>query len=309
MKTLLMSYNEQRDELQHQLDAAKTVEQAVKIIQDFLYQLERQYVGNLTKLQIRLARPLFEVLRLSINGLTSASETDVWKLDRMLPARSRSGLGASFWLRMLEAVIYIGFLVGLVFIVMNNHDLVLWGVIAVVLLLCGLRLYTYLYQKKSASQRDDSSPPDDTRVTVRVDSTDLLRQLEEALITIEQTLFKLEDIIKDIIRELSHSGLEAYTDVLELLQNLAGAALRKNAQLALAKAEEVSMVLDRCGIKVVKYQPTTNAATEAAAHHWFEFVPDIHDDAKGYTTLIPALIKAENSTLLLPGQVAEPLKR
>src|SRR5437870_2513811 len=134
MKTLLMSYNEQRNELQRQLDAAQTLEQAVKIVQDFLDQLERHYVGDLTELQIRFARPLFEVLRLSINGIISASKTNVWMPYRERPAQPLLGLRASFWLRSLEAVIYVGFLVGLVFIVMNHHDPVIWGVIAIVLL-------------------------------------------------------------------------------------------------------------------------------------------------------------------------------
>lgn len=304
MKTLLMSYNEQRNELQHQLDAAETLEQAVKIVQDFLHQLERQYVGNLTELQIRLARPLFEVLRLSINAITSATKTKIWMPYREQPTRSRFQFHAGFWLRLVEAVIYVGFLVGLVFIVVNNHDPFIWGVIAVVLLLCSLRLYTYFSQRKSASKGDTSSQPDDTRVSIQVDSLHLLRQLEQALTTIEQALLKLKDT-----KETSLSGLEAYTEVLELLQNLTAAASRGNAQLALARAEETSMVLEGCGIKVEEYQPTTDLTADAVVRRRFEFVPDIHDNAQGYTTLIPALIKAENNHVLRRGRVATPPKR
>jgi hypothetical protein len=72
MKTLITLFGKERNQLETEIDKATNLEQVVQLVQSRLDNLERNYIGELSVAQVRLASFFLDTLRQSIATLTAA---------------------------------------------------------------------------------------------------------------------------------------------------------------------------------------------------------------------------------------------
>ncbi|NEQ71219.1 MAG: hypothetical protein F6K21_38205, partial [Symploca sp. SIO2D2] len=69
MKTLLTLFSKERSELQTAIDKTTSPEQVVRLVQSRLDNLEKNYIGELSIAQVRLASFFLDAVRQSIGTL------------------------------------------------------------------------------------------------------------------------------------------------------------------------------------------------------------------------------------------------
>lgn len=289
MRTLLTLFGKERSELQTEINQATSIKQVIKLVQNRIDSLEKNYVGELSVTQVRQVNFFLETLRQSLFALTAANQTKSELEPQLTQAASTPN---NFILKLLQAIICIGILVSLFSLTKTNLEA--WMPILLISVLIGLEAALYLNKSNQSTSSVAVAEPESI---VQVDSQILLDNLASALNTIDIAVAQVEEV------NLSHSsnGLEDLTEILDILQRLMGASSLENPLMALELAKVIPQILIKQGIRVQSYQ----SSDKEHLREYFEFEPSIDPDAKNYVTLTPALLKGEK--LLRRGRVIEPV--
>lgn len=291
MQTLSTLFSKGRNELQTELDKATSPKQAVKVVQNQLDRLEKNYIGDLSVSQVRLVNFFLDTLRQSLS-ITATNDTSIsdQALDRLEQQESPKST-LSFILKLLQAIVCICILVAL--FSLTKTAPAAWMPILLISVLIGLEVALQFDQKNQPSslKSEEVHSPQ-----VQIDSKILLDNLENALSTIDNAVASYEEVNYS----LASSGLEDLTEILDILQRLWGASSLENPLMTLELAKLIPQILLKQGIRVQTYRPND----EQSKSEYFDFEPSIDPSQSDYVTLTPALLKGER--LLCRGRVIEP---
>jgi hypothetical protein len=295
MKTLLTLFSKQRNEIQTEIEKATNPEQVVKLVQSRLDNLERNYIGDLSVAQVRLASFFLDTLRHSIGTLTAANETRVLEPEtRQITNPATRFPSNTLILKVLQGLISISILGSLFSLTQDAPGA--WMAILLVLVLVGLEVVFQLDKDKQENSSDSPQLVEAPQPIVQVDSQILLDNLADALNTIDLAVASAEQAKKP----LDASGIEELPELLNLLQRLMGASVLENPLMAIELTKLLPQILMEQGIRSQIYRPD-----EAhSGREYFDFEPSIDRSAKDYVTITPALLKGDR--LLRRGRVIEP---
>ncbi|MBA3920666.1 MAG: hypothetical protein H0X31_02735 [Nostocaceae cyanobacterium] len=329
MKTLVGYYQEIKDKLKSQLEAATTTEQVVKIVQSEINQLidiNGEYIQSLTPPQARLARVMLQALNQYTNVLISvklhspseiekpASQLDLTKLTSDVLSPVTKMLETQKNLQTMTSPAY--YQQVLLQQVRQSREIVssllagglagtfegglYWGLFGAIVGAVTGGVFTRVFKKEPVSA--DISVPTPVlalpQSRIEIDTNKILDYLYQAWQSIDLTVAayggKEEKAVKP--------GLEDNLDLLEYLQDLMADALDENIQLPIAvrrRIQQAKTILRRQGIEARVYQPDTE-------QEWsmFYFEPSLDPEVTEYVTLKPALVKGTQVILL--GSVIEP---
>jgi hypothetical protein len=295
MKTLLTLFSKERSELQTEIEKATSPEQVVKLVQNRLDDLQRNYVGELSVAQVRLASFFLETLRQSLGTLTAANETKISEPEpEQTSNQARRFSSKSLILKVLQGLICIGILDSLFSLTRNAPGA--WMDILLISVLVGLEVVFQLDKDNPENRSDSAQAVAVPQPIVRVDSTVLLDHLADALNTIDVAVARTEDVKKP----LDASGIEELPELLNLVQRLMGASFLERPQMAIELTKLLPQILMEQGIQVQIYRPDA----EPSYREYFDFEPSIDRSAKDYLTITPALLKGDR--LIRRGRVIEP---
>lgn len=294
MRTLLTLFGTERSELQTEINKATSLKQVIKLVQNRIDSLEKNYVGELSVTQVRLVKFFLETLRQSLSTVTAADEIKISNVEsEQLVTQAVQSSPNNFILKLLQAIVSIGILVSLFSLTRTNFEA--WMPILLMSVLLGLEAALHF----DKSDRVTSPVPvADPQLQVQVDSKILLDNLAEALNTIDLAVASVEEVNKP----LGASGLEDLTEILDILQRLMGASFLQNPLMALEITKLIPQILIKQGIRVQSYQFSNE---EQSLREYFEFEPSIDPAANDYITVTPALLKGDR--LLRRGRVIEPV--
>ncbi len=329
MKTLVGHYQEIKDKLKSQLEAATTTEEVVKIVQSEINQLidiNGEYIQSLTPPQARLARVMLQALNQYTNVLISvklhspsdiekpASQLDLTKLTSNVLSPVTKMLDTQKNLQNMTSPAYYQQVV--LQQVRQSREIVssllagglagtfegglYWGLFGAIVGAVTGGVFTRVFKKEPVSV--DISVPTPIlalpQSTIEIDANKILDYLYQAWQSIDLTVAAYGG--KE--EKAAKPGLEDNLDLLEYLQDLMADALDENIQLPTAvrrRIQQATTILRRQGIEARVYQPDT-------AQEWsmFYFEPSLDPEITDYVTLKPALVKG--GQVLLPGSVIEP---
>ncbi|WP_298920082.1 hypothetical protein [uncultured Nostoc sp.] len=295
MKTITSLFNEERNQLQTEIDNTTNIEQIVKLVQNRLDHLERIYIEKLNLAQVRLASFFLDTLRQSIATLAAANYSQLAPIEQ----RQITNPGTKFFanrliLKVLQALICIGILGSLFSLTKTTPGV--WMAILLTSLLLGLEVVLQLdlnNQQNSMSQELLQLP----QPILRVDSKVFLDHLGDALNTIDLAVARVEESNK-------HEGdlaIEELPELLNFLQRLMGASKLDKPQMAHELAKLLPQILMSQGINAQIYRQNDPHSDR----EYFDFEPSIDPDTKDHVTLTPALLKGDR--LLRRGRVIEPV--
>lgn len=294
MRTLSTLFGTERSELQTEINKATSLKQVIKVVQNRIDSLEKNYVGELSVTQVRLVKFFLETLRQSLSTLTAADEIKISEVEPQLVTQAVQSSPNNFILKLLQAIVSIGILVSLFSLTKTNFEA--WMPILLMSVLLGLEAALHFDKSDRVTSPE---PAIDPQLQVQVDSILLLDNLAEALNTIDLAVSSVEEVNKP----LGASGLEDLTEILDILQRLMGASFLQNPLMALEITKLIPQILIKQGFRVQSYQLSSE---EQSLREYFEFEPSIDPAAKDYITLTPALLKGDR--LLRRGRVIEPVE-
>ncbi|MEH2403282.1 hypothetical protein [Nostoc sp.] len=295
MKTITSLFNEERNQLQTDIDNTTSIEQTVKLVQNRLDHLERIYIEKLNLAQVRLASFFLDTLRQSIATLAAANYSQLTPIEqRQITNPGTKFFANRFILKVLQVLICIGIL-GSLFSLTKTTPAA-WMAILLTSLLLGLEVVLQLdlnNQQNSMSQELLELP----QPILRVDSKVFLDHLGDALNTIDLAVARVEESNK-------HEGdlaIEELPELLNFLQRLMGASKLDKPQMAHELAKLLPQILMSQGINAQIYRQNDPHSDR----EYFDFEPSIDPDTKDHVTLTPALLKGDR--LLRRGRVIEPV--
>lgn len=294
MKTLLTLFSKERSELQTEVDKATSLQQVVKLVQNRLDSIERNYIGDLSVTQVRLVNFFLDTLRQSLATLTAADETRVKDAELQQTIKVATRSPNNLILKLLQVMVCIGILVSL--FSLTRDDPGAWMAILLMSLLVGLEVALQFDKNNQANRTGSPQLVEDTQASVRVDSKVLLDNLADALSTIDLAVTRAEEVKKP----LGSSEIEEMPEILDFLQKLWGASFLENPQMTVELTKLIPQILMQQGIRSQSYRPND----EHSNREYFDFEPSIDRSAKDYVTLTPALLKGDR--LLRRGRVIEP---
>lgn len=295
MKTLLTLFGNERSELQNEIDKTTTPEQVVKLVQNRLDNLEKNYIGGLSVSQVRLASFFLETLRQSISTLTAANETIISQPEHQKNStQSAKFLSINLILKGLQGLISISILGSLFSLTQDTPGA--WMDILLMTVLVGLEVVLQLDKGKAKNSPDATQIVNIPQQIVQIDSNILLNNLADTLDTIDRAVASAQPAKKT----LDSSGVEELPELLNIVQRLMGASFLEKPQMALELTKLLPQILMEQGIQVQMYQPND----KASKREYFDFEPSIDRSTKYYVTITPALLKGES--LLRRGRVIEP---
>ncbi|MEI1374742.1 hypothetical protein PQG02_25630 [Nostoc sp. UHCC 0926] len=294
MKTITSLFNEERNQLQTEIDNTTNIEQIVKLVQNRLDHLERIYIEKLNLAQVRLASFFLDTLRQSIATLAAANYSQLAPIEqRQITNPGTKFFANRFILKLLQGLICIGILGSLFSLTKTTPGA--WMAILLTSLLLGLEvvLQLDLNNQHSMSQELLELP----QPILRVDSKVFLDHLSDALNTIDLAVARVEESNK-------HEGdlaIEELPELLNFLQRLMGASKLDKPQMAHELAKLLPQILMSQGINAQIYRQNDPHSDR----EYFDFEPSIDPDTKDHVTLTPALLKGDR--LLRRGRVIEPV--
>lgn len=290
MKTLLELFTKERNSLEKAIEKANSPEQVVKLVQNKLDSLERNYIGELSISQVRLVAFFMETLRQSLATLTAANE-------KIVPASGNINPGTppapkSLILKGLQGLIGLGIFGELFSLTPTAPGA--WMAILLTSVLVGVEVTLQLDKGKSENSLEE--PRRETpKPMIQVDSKVFLDNLADALNTIDLAVASTSPVKKS----LDASGIEELPELLNLLQRQMGASFLEKPQMALELTKLLPQILMEQGIRVQMYR-----LDQPSYREYFDFEPSIDPAAKDYVTIAPALLKGDR--LLRKGRVIEP---
>ena len=293
MKTITSLFNEERNQLQTEIDNTTNIEQIVKLVQNRLDHLERIYIEKLNLAQVRLASFFLDTLRQSIATLAAANYSQLAPIEQsQITNPATKFFPNRLILKLLQGLISIGILGSLFSLTKTTPGA--WMVILLTSVLLGLEvvLQLDLNNQHSMSQELLELP----QPILRVDSKVFLDHLGDALNTIDLAVARVEESNK-------HEGdlaIEELPELLNFLQRLMGASKLDKPQMAHELAKLLPQILMSQGINAQIYRQNDPHSDR----EYFDFEPSIDPDTKDHVTLTPALLKGDR--LLRRGRVIEP---
>lgn len=290
MKTINSLFSEERNQLQIDIDNASSVEQVVKLVQNRLDNLERNYISELNIVQVRLAAFFLDMLRQSIATLAAASFVQITSTEQkqIIPASKFSP--NRIILKVLKALIYLGIFSSLFSLTKTTSNA--WMAILLTSLLLGLEIVLQLDKSNSTEVELLEIP----QPLLRVNSQVFLDNLADALNTIDLAVARFEEGNKIE----SDRTIEELPELLNFLQRLMGASFLNKPQMAGELVKLLPQILMSEGIRAQIYQPQA----QHNEREYFDFEPSIDPSTKDYVTITPALLKGDR--LLRRGRVIEP---
>lgn len=287
MKTLSALFNEERSSLEKNIEKAANVEQVVKLVQNKLDTLEKNYIGELSISQVRQVAFFLETLRQSVATLTAANE----KKPDLPQVSNQQTSPKNLILKGLQGLVSLGIFGELFSLAPSSPGA--WMAILLTSVLVGVEVTVQLDKRNPDSlEQVKELPP----ATIQVDRNVLLDNIADALNTIDLAIASTSTVKKP----LDASGIEESPELLNLLQRQIGASLLGKPQMTLELTKLLPQILMEQGIRVQMYR----ANEEPSYHEYFDFEPSIDPTAQDYITITPALLKGDR--LLRRGRVIEP---
>jgi len=293
MKTLLELFTKERNSLEREIEKANSPEQVVKLVQNKLDSLERNYIGELIVSQIRLVSFFMETLRQSLATLTAASEKRVSQPDGKNINSNTAPAPKSLILKGIQGLIGLGIFGELFSLTPIAPGA--WMAILLTSVLVGVEVTLQLDKGKSENSLDEQRR-EAPKPMIQVDSKVFLDNLADALNTIDLAVASASPVKKS----LDATGIEELPELLNLLQRQMGASFLGKPQMALELTKLLPQILMEQGIRVQMYRPNE----QPSYREYFDFEPSIDPSTKDYVTITPALLKGER--LLRRGRVIEP---
>ena len=293
MKTLLELFTKERNSLEREIEKANSPEQVVKLVQNKLDSLERNYIGELSVSQIRLVSFFMETLRQSLATLTAASEKRVSQPDGKNINSNTAPGPKSLILKGIQGLIGLGIFGELFSLTPIAPGA--WMAILLTSVLVGVEVTLQLDKGKSENSLDEQRR-EAPKPMIQVDSKVFLDNLADALNTIDLAVASASPVKKS----LDATGIEELPELLNLLQRQMGASFLGKPQMALELTKLLPQILMEQGIRVQMYRPNE----QPSYREYFDFEPSIDPSTKDYVTITPALLKGER--LLRRGRVIEP---
>ncbi|HEY9693536.1 MAG TPA: hypothetical protein V6D15_15105 [Oculatellaceae cyanobacterium] len=294
MASLLTLFSKEQTDLEAELNKATSTEQVVKLVQNRLDHLEKNYMGQLNVAQVRLASLFMDTLRQSITTLSAANEIQLILEPQPIINQAIKAVPNKLILKVLQALISLGILGSL--FSLTKTDPGVWMGILLMFVLLGLEVALQLDKNNQKNISDLAIETNQPTPVLRIDSKVLLDNLADALAIIDNAVARLEEGNKPV----SNNGIEQLPELLNLIQRLWGASLLEKPQMALDLSKLLPQILITQGIRAQVYQQNIASSDR----QFFEFEPNIDPDAKDYVTVTPALFKGER--LLRRGRVIEP---
>ncbi|MCC5606847.1 hypothetical protein LC612_08630 [Nostoc sp. CHAB 5834] len=291
MKTITSLFNEERNQLQTDIDNTTNIEEIIKLVQNRLDNLERIYIEKLNLAQIRLASFFLDTLRQSIATLAAANYSQIAPTEqKQFTNPSTRFFSSRLILKLLKGLIYIGILGSLFSLTKTSPGA--WMAILLTSLLLGVEVVLQL-ELKNQQNSMSSELLELPKHLLRVDSNVFLDHLGDALNTIDLAVARVEEWNK-------HEGdlaIEELPELLNFLQRLMGASKLDKPQMAYELAKLLPQILMSQGINAQVYRSNSD-------RNYFDFEPSIDPDTKDHVTLTPALLKGDR--LIRRGRVIEP---
>ena len=292
MKTLLTLFGKERSELETEIDKATTLKQVIKLVQNRLDGIERNYIGELSVGQVRLVKFSLDTLRQSLATFTAANEPTVSFPSGQITNQAPRFSPNSLILKLLQVLISISILVSLFSLTQDAPGA--WMAILLMSVLIGLEALQF---DKDNQENRPGSPEltEAPQPLVQIDSKSFLDNLADALSNIDHAVAQAE-----IQKPLGINGIEEMPEILDFLQKLWSASFFENPQMTLELSKLIPQILTEQGIRVENYLPNNEHSRE-----YFDFEPSIDRSAKDYVTLTPALLKGDR--VIRRGRVIEPV--
>lgn len=287
MKTLSTLFNNERQSLQKDIQKATSLEQVVKLVQNKLDNLEKNYIGELSISQVRQVAFFLETLRQSLATLTAANEKQPELPNKIVnqPASPKDLI-----LKGLQGLVGLGIFGELFSLTPTAPGA--WMAILLTSVLVGVEVTLQLDKRKPDSEQPQAA----IKPSIQVDSNILLDNITDALNTIDLAVASASTVKKPV----DSSGIEESPELLNLLQRQMGASFLNKPQMALELTKLLPQILMEQGISVQMYRPEQ----EPSYREYFDFEPSIDPTSKDYITITPALLKGDR--LLRRGRVIEP---
>ncbi|MCU0537991.1 MAG: hypothetical protein MUD14_29240 [Hydrococcus sp. Prado102] len=217
MKTLSTFFNEERNQLQSEINKATNIEQVVKLLQNRLDNLEKIYINQLNVAQVRLASFFMDALRQSLVMLAAAtiSQVDIAE-QKPIVEEAIAFSPNKLILKLLQGLIFIGILGSLFSLTKTAPGA--WMAILLTLLLLGLEVVFQLNKEDSENILSSPQLVKLPQPTLRVESKVLLDNLGDALHTIDLAVARVEEWNKP----KDDRTLEELPELLNFLQRLMG---------------------------------------------------------------------------------------
>lgn len=287
MKTLSTLFNNERQSIQKELQKATSIDQVVKLVQNKLDNLEKNYIGELSISQVRQVAFFLETLRQSLATLTAANEKQLELPNKIInqPASPKRLI-----LKALQGLIGLGIFGELFSLTPTAPGA--WMAILLTSVLVGVEVTLQL----DKDNPDLEQPQKLIQPSLQIDSNVLLDNIADALNTIDLAIASTSTVKKS----LDASGIEESPELLNLLQRQMGASFLNKPQMALELTKLLPQILMEQGISVQMYRPEQ----EPSYREYFDFEPSIDPASKDYITIAPALLKGDR--LIRRGRVIEP---
>ncbi|NJN08767.1 MAG: hypothetical protein HC815_12530 [Richelia sp. RM1_1_1] len=334
MKNIVSHYQNIKEKLKSSLEAANTIEEIVKIVQDEinrLIDLNGEYIKELTPPQARLARNMLQGIKDNLRILTSVElqnlsvdipeqSFNISEIQAELSKNILSPLTTAIqtqknvqnWtspdyykqiflqpLQKSRVVVSSLLAAGLAGTLEGGIN---WGLAGAIIGLITGGVFSKVIKPQQSTDTDinyqNQSIKNQSKITIDIDK--LLAYIYQNFQSIDQTIAGYGS--KE--EKLPELGLENNLDLLEYLQELMADALDEQTQLPISvrrRIEQAMTILRNYGIEAHIYQPSLD--TEKS---WdmFYFEPSIDPNITDYVTLKHAFVKDER--VLLPGSVIEP---
>ncbi len=335
MKTLVSHYQKIKEKLKSGLEAANTVEEVVKIVEDEINQLtdlNGEYIKELTPPQARLARNMLEGMKQNIQILTSVELEDlsvnipekgfdISEVQAELNKNILSPLSTAIqtqrtiqnWtspsyykqiflqpLQKSRVVVSSLLAAGLAGTLEGG---ITWGLVGAAIGLISGGVFAKVVKHEQLpenAQLNSQNEPIQNQTKISININKLLNYLYHNFQSIDQTVLAYG--VKE--EKSNQPDLESNLDLLEYLQELMADALDEQTQLPITvrrRIEQAITILRRYGIEAKVYQP--DLETEKA-WNMFYFEPSIDPNITDYVTLKHAFVK--DGRVLLPGSAIEP---
>jgi hypothetical protein len=287
MKTLSTLFKNERQALQKDIQKATSIEQVVKLVQNKLDHLEKNYIGELSISQVRQVAFFLETLRQSLATLTAANEK-----QPELPSKTvnQPASPKDLILKGLQGIVGLGIFGELFSLTPTTPGA--WMAILLTSVLVGVEVTLQLDKSKP----DSVTPQPAIKSSLQIDSNILLDNIADALNTIDLAVASASTVKKSP----DASGIEESPELLNLLQRQMGASFLNKPQMALELTKLLPQILMEQGISVQMYRPEQ----EPSYREYFDFEPSIDPTSQDYITITPALLKGDR--LLRRGRVIEP---
>ncbi|MEM7735557.1 MAG: hypothetical protein AAF267_07180 [Deinococcota bacterium] len=306
-QTLLTRLNKERKALRGALDG-KPVDEAVSHCQDLLKRLGQNYLQDVPSRQVEQTSLVLELLIRGLEHTLAANQVELWqpytptderawlRIDMPIVRRFARLRGLNPGRLVAQGLVFTTLLVFLILQVPNDPLLFI-----AIGLLALLGYISVAPAARQAANPDADMSPRQLQQEVRLDVDMLLASLTKTCDSFDRFVKLLQETPANTLQPVTSFQLTEQTDVLELLQSLAEANTRGQAELALARSSDVRGLLKRHGLELVDH-------TEVDVHNLrdiFELEPSLDLASRDYRTLRPALVDGSGK-LLLRGRVIEP---